>query len=377
MNNRALLLCALAIPGLAVAADGDQWYIAPFIGGISADHNRDVQRNDLAYGAAIGRELGPIFNVELSFNAANPDTTSPLPAGHLNLDGFSLDALAVGNRDGLLSPYFGLGLGGVRTNYRFNGVSGSNSDTKLGVEAEVGVMMKLWESSQKTSKLALRPELKLRWSDPGNANRNDFLYTLGIQYSFGGSPVAAAVPVAAAPPPPPPPAAEPPPPPPPPPPLDSDHDGVPDSIDKCPNTPPGEQVDATGCPIKGSITLVGVNFATNKADLTEDSRPVLDAVANDLKKHPHVKVEIQGHTDSQGKAAYNIRLSQHRAETDRNYLMADGVAADQLVAKGYGETQPVASNANAEGRAKNRRVVMFVLANPADVNVKGQGTAQE
>jgi len=69
-----------------------------------------------------------------------------------------------------------------------------------GVETEVGLMIKLWESTEKTSKLSLRPELKLRWSDPGSANLSDFFYMLGVQYSFGGSPVA--LPVAAEPPPP-------------------------------------------------------------------------------------------------------------------------------------------------------------------------------
>ncbi len=152
---------------------------------------------------------------------------------------------------------------------------------------------------------------------------------------------------------------------------------MPDSIDQCPNTPPGVQVDSVGCPIKGNITLEGVNFAFNKADLTDESRPVLDAVADGLKKHPRVKVEIQGHTDSVGKPAYNLKLSQRRAESVRAYLVSDGVSTDQLEAKGYGLTQPVADNKTDEGRAKNRRVVMYVLANPASVDVKDQGVAQD
>ena len=63
-----------------------------------------------------------------------------------------------------------------------------------------------------------------------------------------------------------------------------------------------------------------------------------------LKHHPRVRVEIQGHTDSVGTAAYNLKLSQRRAESVRSYLIMDGVPADQLAAKGYGESQPVASN---------------------------------
>ncbi len=102
MNKRVLLLCALAAaPGLAAAADGDEWYVTPFIGGISPDHNRDVDHSNMAYGAAIGRELGPLWNIELSGNGGSDVRThSPLPPGHLNLDGLSLDALLVGNRAG-------------------------------------------------------------------------------------------------------------------------------------------------------------------------------------------------------------------------------------------------------------------------------------
>ena len=199
MKNRALLLCVLAAPALATAADGDEWYVAPFLGGISPDYHRDVDQNAVpVYGAAFGRELGPILNIEFSGNGTVRDRTlTPLPPGHLNLDALSLDMLAVGNRAGAVSPYIGLGLGAVRTDYRFNVGTGVDPgyDTRLGVETEVGVMLKVWESSDKTSKLALRPEFKMRWADPGNANLKDYLYTLGVQYSFGGSPVAAAVPV--------------------------------------------------------------------------------------------------------------------------------------------------------------------------------------
>jgi OmpA-OmpF porin, OOP family len=354
MNSRALLLCALAAPGLAAAADGDEWYVAPFLGGITPDYHRDVDHNSVAYGVAVGRELGPIFNMEFSGNGnIDSHTVQPVPPGHLNLDALSLDLLAVGNRTGIVSPYIGFGVGAVRADYKLNGGGDPGYDTRLGLETEVGLMVKMWESGDKTSKLSLRPELKMRWADPGNANFKDYLYMVGVQYSFGGSAVAAPVPVAAEPPPPPPPPAPPPPPP--------------------PAPPPAPAFPAA----KASITIEGVNFAFNKSDLTADSRPILDGVAAGLKQHPRVKVEIQGHTDSVGKAAYNLKLSQRRAESVRGYLIMDGVPEDQLVAKGYGETQPVASNKDDEGRAKNRRVVMYVLSNPGDINVKGQGSAQD
>ena len=103
---------------------------------------------------------------------------------------------------------------------------------------------------------------------------------------------------------------------------------------------------------------------------------MLDDVADGLKKHPRLKVELQGHTDSKGPDAYNLTLSQKRADSVRNYLVKDGVASTQMTAKGYGEGQPVADNTTDNGRAKNRRVVMFVIDNPGEVTVKGEGEAK-
>ena len=86
---------------------------------------------------------------------------------------------------------------------------------------------------------------------------------------------------------------------------------------------------------------------------------------------------MQGHTDSTGSARHNQGLSERRAASVRDYLMAQGVSATQLTARGFGETQPIASNATAEGRAKNRRVVMHVLENPGDVPIRNDSAAQQ
>jgi outer membrane protein OmpA-like peptidoglycan-associated protein len=109
------------------------------------------------------------------------------------------------------------------------------------------------------------------------------------------------------------------------------------------------------------LVLRGVNFATAKAVLIGDSKEILDRVAASLIEHPDVKVEVAGHCDSQGADAYNLKLSDQRANAVRNYLISDGVAADQLVAKGYGETRPIADNNTEEGRAENRRVELTRL----------------
>jgi len=142
---------------------------------------------------------------------------------------------------------------------------------------------------------------------------------------------------------------------------DSDADGVPDSRDKCPNTPNGVAVDENGCPVlfeggKKTVTLQGVNFATGKATLTEDSKAVLKGVATSLAARPDVRVEVQGHTDNTGSRAANLRISKARAVAVEKFLEQNGVSPAQLTAKGYGPDKPIASNKTKDGRSQNRRV---------------------
>ncbi|HEV8122430.1 MAG TPA: OmpA family protein [Candidatus Polarisedimenticolia bacterium] len=151
---------------------------------------------------------------------------------------------------------------------------------------------------------------------------------------------------------------------------DSDGDGVPDDRDRCPDTPRGTKVDAQGCVLvaaapaalpllpeaKKSVVLEGVTFETNSSHLKPESAATLDRVAESLKANPDVRVEIGGHTDSQGADAHNMQLSRDRANSVRAYLLDKGVSPVQLEAKGYGETRPIADNNSAAGRARNRRV---------------------
>ncbi len=107
------------------------------------------------------------------------------------------------------------------------------------------------------------------------------------------------------------------------------------------------------------LVLEGVNFDFDKATLRPEAGAIIDRNAAALDKWGDVKIEVAGHTDSIGTEAYNMGLSQRRAETVRNYLIGKGIAADRLTAKGYGESQPVADNATKEGRFKNRRVELI------------------
>jgi outer membrane protein OmpA-like peptidoglycan-associated protein len=107
------------------------------------------------------------------------------------------------------------------------------------------------------------------------------------------------------------------------------------------------------------LVLEGVNFDFDKATLRQDDIGTLDDDVATLKSWGDVDIEVAGHTDSMGSDAYNMNLSQQRAEAVRNFLIGKGVAENRLTAKGYGESQPVADNATEEGRFKNRRVELI------------------
>ncbi len=143
-------------------------------------------------------------------------------------------------------------------------------------------------------------------------------------------------------------------------PLDSDGDGVPDGLDKCPNTRPGVKVNKWGCPER--TRLEGVNFAYNSAELEPESFPILDKVGQLLVDIPEMRVRIEGHTDSDGSDAYNLTLSQRRAEAVRAYLLRTfNIDPLRIEARGFGESVPIASNATPEGKALNRRVEFVTI----------------
>ena len=202
--------------------------------------------------------------------------------------------------------------------------------------------------------------------------------------------------------------------------TDADGDGVCDGIDQCPNTPKGEKVNKVGCSASqleaakvppppppppaqeiarpvvppppptppqsevekqlvetGSIVLRDVYFDLGKATLLPESQTRLDEAGAALEKFGALKVEVQGHTDSRGAAKYNQKLSQARAEAVREYLLAHfHLAADNLIARGYGESQlAVSPEKSDEDYAMNRRVVLRALnaeALPQGVKIEQQ-----
>ncbi len=156
--------------------------------------------------------------------------------------------------------------------------------------------------------------------------------------------------------------------------LDNDGDGIADTLDECPSEAEDYDgdVDDDGCPEKRKRVDVTkeeielnekVHFAYDKAKIQNKSYPLLDEVATVLKANPNIEVRIEGHTDSQGGKQYNQKLSQRRAQSVVDYLVdRQGIDRSRLQSKGFGESQPIASNRTEEGRAANRRVEMKITS---------------
>ena len=132
---------------------------------------------------------------------------------------------------------------------------------------------------------------------------------------------------------------------------DTDGDGVNDEEDKCP-TEMGLP-ENFGCP---ALDARRIQFVLGSAKLTQAAMAELDKGAKVLEKYPSVNISIEGHTDNTGSAAGNQKLSEQRAAAVKAYLVKKGISADRMVAVGYGQTQPIADNKTAAGRASNRRV---------------------
>jgi OOP family OmpA-OmpF porin len=218
-----------------------------------------------------------------------------------------------------------------------------------------------------TDKVAFRADIR----DVMPMPEHNLLLSVGFTYHFGAGKkeeVVAAAPVYQAEPEP---AA----------PKDSDGDGVTDDKDQCPNTPAGAKVDSKGCPLdsdgdgvydyqdqcantpkgagvdqRGCWVLKGVTFDTAKANIRKDVAAILDAVVPILEQNPSTKLEIQGYTDNKGSVESNQKLSERRAKSVMDYFVKKGIDKGRLTAKGFGISNPVATNDTPEGRAENRRV---------------------
>jgi outer membrane protein OmpA-like peptidoglycan-associated protein len=125
----------------------------------------------------------------------------------------------------------------------------------------------------------------------------------------------------------------------------------------------GEGINVTFDENNPDGSKAGVYFATNKSDITPNSQLAIDKLEKIFTEYPETNILVEGHTDNVGADAYNMTLSEKRANAVGNALKKSGLAAGRLTVKWYGESQPKADNATAEGRALNRRVEFSITAN--------------
>lgn len=342
MKKTVLSLATAAVlaftQGAQAGSDPGSTYIAPSFQGVWVDDDRKVS-DGIGAGLALGYVASPKWNFELGGHATGHDVDGT--DNSYDIKGVDLNALRVFKRGDSINPYL---IGGVG---RLESDGPGSSDSSIFYKLGAGVMADITKNTAKGTNLAMRGEIHTRRSD----DFNDYVASLGLVYSWGGSiaaPAAAAIAAIA--------------------PAvvkpvdgDDDRDGVPNSRDKCPNTPLGAKVDSDGCEC-GDVVLRGVTFVTDSSEITPQGRLVLDSLVSGLARRAGTKLEIRGHTDSVGSEAYNLALSQRRADSVKAYLVSKGLNADDLSTIGLGEMQHIATNDTAEGREQNRRVTLQALS---------------
>ncbi|HEY0939100.1 MAG TPA: OmpA family protein [Steroidobacter sp.] len=369
----AAVLAALSFPSVAEQTEPSSgFYVAPIVHAVRTDDDRAVD-DEGAFTFAVGSEIHPNWNIELNLFRGRFDSSL---GDDLTMESAGLNALRVFRRETRFAPYLLLGLGAQRKEREL-----SSSSTDAYADGGLGVLAAIHRSKEDGRALLLRLDGRARYDDADGGSRVDYLLGLGLQYAFGSRPTAK--PSNAAP-------IQPPAAPPPPPPADEDRDGVPDSTDRCPGTPhgqpvddngceldgdhdnvkdaadacpdtaPGTRVDARGCDLKEEIQLPLVTFEYNSDRLQPQAFATLDEAVQTLRMNPDLRIEVAGHTDGNGSQAYNLTLSQRRAEAVRRYLVEKGVT-NALSVRGYGKSEPIADNGTEAGREKNRRVVLRIL----------------
>ncbi len=355
----------------------DRWYITPSSSFVKPDPDKNAS-SGLAFGLAFGKFVSEKVSVDLELDKTTLDL---LNGGELSQTGVNVIGRYHFTESMGFDPYLGMGLGVMkhrglaRTSQIHNGVDSSGTDA---VGSLVAGMAK-----ELTDRVSLRTEFRyqLENSDgevsPSNNTFTNYLFNAGLSIAMGEASVQETKTelVEKAPQ------------------LDGDNDGVSDSYDRCPNTPAGTKVDANGCAVvdgdddrdgvpnskdvcphskagavvgkdgcevKVVIELQGVHFETDKATLKPVSISILNAAVKTLGEHGTIMVEVAGHTDSRASDSYNEALSERRAKVVYEYLVAHGISADRMTWRGYGESQPIATNDTDEGMAKNRRTELIV-----------------
>jgi OOP family OmpA-OmpF porin len=352
------VLAATCLAAASVQADGydesGAWYLAPMAQYDFLDKSR-ISNDHAGYQIGLGHDFTSNFALEVADSNGSFRVRTNSGNPHEKLNAISLDAIfKLLPVTSWVRPYLLVGTGGMTDDI---GTIRPKNNAWL-AEAGGGLLTGLG-SQTGAARWQLRTEVKYRREFIQNTafipnNPGDIIASVGFQLMFGAP--TPPPPVAKALPPPPPEVVAPPPPPPPP------------APEPC-HAPAGFQVDANCRIIEQTLVVRAVDFEFNSLRLTEPAQETLDEVATALAKQPEMQVEIQGYTDSIGADAYNLNLSQKRADAVKAYLVGKGLNSSALTAKGYGKSDPIASNATRDGRAQNRRVAFAVTSAPAHVKV--------
>ena len=337
--KKSLVSLAIAVSclGATVAlADAGQFYIAPGLQKMNYDAEVGLD-NDLGYVIGIGYDFTSRLSAEFSVMDLNPETKAKR---ELDQDLWKVDVLYGLDFDlGRFKPFVVSGLGN------------SNIDGENDSIWDIGAGLRLPLNERWTWRTSIRNYYALG----RDFEDQDFGIDTTLVYRFGGSqksmvsssetPRERAQEVVEV--------------------ADADRDGVPDANDRCSDTPRSYAVDKDGCPIAieevARVELL-VNFDFDRSEVKEQYLPEIESVARFMEQYPDRVVELEGHTDSRGTDAYNLGLSQRRAEAVMAELVGRfGISPSRVSAKGFGESQPVASNDSAQGRAQNRRVITVVI----------------
>ncbi len=343
-----LTLFLLNPPGAYAEIKPGTINITPSIGGYKVDGGLHYS-SGMEWGIGAGLNLSKKLGTEFNFNSI--DSSRGGHSGRILLYRFDLLLHLIGLISDKTVPYVSLGAG--FTSYKNKGLDNQkNYDFIL----DPGFGVKHYLSKN----FALRGDARYILNDTGNELHHNLLYSAGLTFEFGMEDEEPAPPAPVEP-------------------LkeelcpggpdgcvekdwckkDSDGDGVPDCIDKCPDTPKGIKVDANGCPPaaeQGAIIFRNILFDFNKSNVKPDSFAVLDEVVEYLATNKGIKMEIQGHTDNKGSAEYNMKLSYKRADSVRKYIVGKGIAPERLKVNGFGFSKPVVPNDSDENRTRNRRV---------------------
>lgn len=337
--KKSLVSLAIAVSclGATVAlADAGQFYIAPGLQKMNYDAEVGLD-NDLGYVIGIGYDFTSRLSAEFSVMDLNPETKAKR---ELDQDLWKIDVLYGLDFDlGRFKPFVVSGLGN------------SNIDGENDSIWDIGAGLRLPLNERWTWRTSIRNYYALG----RDFEDQDFGIDTTLVYRFSGSRksmtssneppregVKEVVEVA-----------------------DADRDGVPDANDLCSDTPRSYAVDKDGCPIAieevARVELL-VNFDFDRSEVKEQYLPEIESVARFMEQYPDRVVELEGHTDSRGTDAYNLGLSQRRAEAVMAELVGRfGISPSRVSAKGFGESQPIGSNDSAQGRAENRRVITVVI----------------